>query len=157
MIAILVSTIRRVCRMALLAPALVLAGGPEPVAPTADSSRLPPLGETWLAANPYRGNAEVIDTGRQMFNQGCAVCHGVDAVGERAPAPDLRGLQAYCRRIEDSTLRAACDKDVDTHFIKVVRKGKTLVGTVHMPAWDGVLRQEQVWAIKTFIEAQRKK
>jgi hypothetical protein len=35
-----------------------------------------------------------------------------------------------------------------------VRQGKTIVGVIHMPPWQGVLKQELAWAIQAFIEAQ---
>ena len=134
---------------------VVAAGIPKPVPPTVDTAGLPALGEERHSVNPYRENAAVLETGRRIFNQGCAVCHGEDAKGDRAPAPDLRGLQVYCRRIEDDALRNRCQDDVDVYFAKSVLEGKRKVGVVHMPAWGGVLSQEQLWAIKTFIESQR--
>ena len=31
--------------------------------------------------------------------------------------------------------------------------GKVKVGVRHMPAWDGVLKPELVWAIRSFLES----
>ncbi len=36
----------------------------------------------------------------------------------------------------------------------LVLKGKTKAGIEHMPAWEGVLTPEVVWAIRTFVESR---
>lgn len=124
------------------------------VAPTVSPDGLPPLGDTWLAANPYRGNPTAITTGQLAYNQACARCHGVDASTNTAPAPDLRNLNRFCKRISDAELNAACMRDNDAYFAKSVRNGKIIVGVTHMPPWQGVLKQELAWAIQVFIEQQ---
>ena len=124
------------------------------VAPTVSPDGLPSLGETWRSENPYRGNAEAIAIGQQAYNQACARCHGADASTNAAPAPDLRNLNRFCKRIGDAELKAACLRDNDAYFAKTVRHGKTIVGVTHMPPWDGVLKQELAWAIQVFFESR---
>ncbi|MGB4064804.1 MAG: c-type cytochrome [Azonexus sp.] len=124
------------------------------VAPAVSADGLLALGETWLAENPYRGNPVALSIGQQAYNQACARCHGADASTNAAPAPDLRQLNRFCRRISDAELNAACLRDNDAYFAKSVRKGKIIVGVTHMPPWDGVLKQELAWAIQVFIEAR---
>lgn len=115
---------------------------------------LPPLGAVWREANPYRGNPLAIEIGHTAFNQACARCHGADASTHAAPAPDLRNLNRYCRRIANPELNAACMRDNDAYFAKTVRQGKVIVGVTHMPPWEGVLKQELAWAILSFIESR---
>lgn len=122
--------------------------------PEVDASRLPKLGTTWLATNPYRGNPDAIAVGQLTYGQTCARCHGADASTNAAPAPDLRKLNAFCRRVENEELKAACMGDNDAYFSKTVRQGKTIVGVVHMPAWEPVLSQELIWAVQSFIESR---
>lgn len=124
------------------------------IAPTVSPDGLPPLGNTWLAENPYRGNPVAITTGQLAYNQACARCHGADASTNAAPAPDLRLLNRFCKRISDAELNAACLRDNDAWFAKTVRKGKIIVGVTHMPPWEGVLKQELAWAIQVFIESR---
>jgi hypothetical protein len=38
-----------------------------------------------------------------------------------------------------------------------VRKGKVRNGAVYMPGFDGILQQEAVWAIKSYLETRREK
>lgn len=122
--------------------------------PEVDFSSLPKLGATWLATNPYRGNPDAIAVGQLTYGQTCARCHGADASTNAAPAPDLRKLDAFCRRIDNAELKAACMRDNDAYFSKTVRQGKTIVGVVHMPAWEPVLSQELIWAVQIFIESR---
>lgn len=122
--------------------------------PEVDSSKLPKLGTSWLATNPYRGNPDAIAVGQLTYGQTCARCHGADASTNAAPAPDLRKLDAFCRRIANAELKATCMRDNDAYFAKTVRQGKTIVGVVHMPAWEPVLSQELIWAVQAFIESR---
>ncbi len=123
-----------------------------PVPPVVDTAALPPLAAAWPAENPYRGNPLAAAVGRSAFNQSCAGCHGQDADGARAPAPDLRRLGRSCQRVQNLALKQRCIEDVDHHFRTSVLRGKVKVGVRHMPAWEPVLPPEVVWAIRTFIE-----
>lgn len=124
------------------------------VAPAVSPDGLPPLGDTWLAENTYRGNPVALTIGQQAYNQACARCHGADASTNAAPAPDLRQLNRFCTRISDAELNAACMRDNDAYFAKTVRNGKIIVGVTHMPPWQGVLKQELAWAIQVFFESR---
>lgn len=118
-----------------------------------DVSGLPPLGPTWRDENPYRGNARAVEVGESAFTQACARCHVLATSG--GIGPDLRKLDAYCLRIADERIRRACMKDQDHYFRTTVLEGKVIVGVTHMPAWKGLLSQEAVWAIRTYIESRR--
>lgn len=124
--------------------------------PTTDLSTLPPLGTEWRADNPYRGDARVAAVGRAIFGEACQRCHGVDADASKSVGTDLRKVDIYCyRRIQDAAARRACVRDNDHYFAQSVLKGKVRVGVVHMPAWEGVLSQEAVWSLRTFLESRR--
>ncbi|GAA4003677.1 hypothetical protein GCM10022279_29490 [Comamonas faecalis] len=124
----------------------------QPFTPQVDTTGLPPQAHTWMEPNPLRGNAQAIEVGRSTFNQTCASCHGMDANGSRAPAPDLRRIGKGCLRIQDSALHQRCMADADAYFAKSVRYGKQKFGIVHMPAWEPYLKPELVWALRSFVE-----
>ncbi|MBK7900983.1 MAG: c-type cytochrome [Azonexus sp.] len=145
--------------MALFLPALAFSGDTEgqpgngeAVPPVVDIQALKNLGASWLNENPYRDDAAAIEVGRQAFVQACQRCHGPDALG-KGPGPNLRRLSAYCKRIVDASLQRECFGDNDAYFVKSVLKGKTRVGVVHMPPWEGVLSQEVLWALKAYIDS----
>lgn len=110
------------------------------VAPQAvDTTGLPPLGTDLQPENPYRetpdyGLAQHI--GDRAFNQNCARCHGLGAVSGGI-APDLRLL---------------VPGDDDGYFISRVMAGSIRNGITYMPPFEGVLSQEAIWAIRSWLD-----
>lgn len=155
------TSLRRLRLQLILAGALAIlasTAGAEDITPF-NLTGLPSLGSEWKTSNPYRDNAEISRAGGEAFNHNCARCHGTDAVASGTsamPAPDLRNLGRFCRRIAGNTLQDACMNDIDDYFRTSVLNGKTIVGVHHMPAWKDLLTQETIWAIKTFIESRSK-
>jgi cytochrome c-550 PedF len=120
----------------LLAPATVRSHGdvnPQPV----KTDGLEPLGEAWRPTNPYRGNARAIEIGKSAYNQQCARCHGIGAVSGGL-APDLRTLDKG----------DPGDKD----FLPPLRRGVFRDGRTMMPKYEGILSQEAMWAIRSWLE-----
>jgi mono/diheme cytochrome c family protein len=146
------NAVRTLVATMCLALSTSLLGAEAPKAPTVDITGLPALAPGWAELNPYRGRADATMVGKAVFNQTCARCHGIDANGSRAPAPDLRRVGGHCLKLQDADLKARCQSDADVYFIKSARFGKRKFGIEHMPAWDGVLDARTLWAIRTFIE-----
>jgi len=121
-----------------------------------DTTGLQPLGQGWRGVNPYSGNPTAIDIGASGFNQNCARCHGLEAISGGI-APDLRRLDNDCASMKDKAARDACVKDNDDYMITTVRHGRTRNGAVYMPPFEGVLSQEAMWAIKSYLESRREK
>lgn len=107
---------------------------PQPV----DTTGLEPLGDTWLEENPYSGNDIAIDIGSSAYNQNCARCHGLGGVSGGI-APDLRELPA--------------DAEGDEWYIYRARNGAIRNGVTYMPKFEGVLSQEALWSIRTWLES----
>lgn len=105
-----------------------------------DTSTLPKLDSDLVLPNPYRGNKEAIRIGSSAYNQNCARCHGLE-VESGGIAPDLRKLDL--------------DRDTDMYFIQSVLHGKHRNGVTYMPPFEGILSQQAIWAIKSYIETRR--
>ncbi len=105
---------------------------PQPV----DIGNLELLGDEWLATNPYVGNAEAIEIGASAYNQNCARCHGLGAISGGI-APDLRELPS--------------DAEGDEWYVMRVRNGAIRNGITYMPAFDELLGQEALWAIRAWL------
>jgi cytochrome c-550 PedF len=153
-------TRHRLARTALLG-GLVLASqlvfGHGDVTPQAvDTKDLPPLGEAWLAENPYRQNDKAIKVGTSAYNQNCARCHGLEAISGGI-APDLRKLDNDCTAIKDAKKKSACVAEMDDYFLGSVRRGKVRNGAVYMPPFEGIMNQEAIWSIKAYLETRREK
>lgn len=110
-------------------------GAPQPV----DTTGLKPLGEDTVMVNPYRGDKLAIEIGARGYNSNCARCHGLD-VKSGGMAPDLRALPP--------------DDDSDGWFLQRVLHGAVHDDRVKMPPFDGLLSQEAIWAIRSYIDAQ---
>jgi cytochrome c-550 PedF len=120
----------------LLAPLAAWSHGnvtPQPV----DTKGLEPLGETWRTTNPYRGNELAIAIGKSAYAQQCARCHGIDGVSGGL-APDLRSLDK--------------GDEGDQYFLAPTRKGVHRDGRTLMPKYEGILSQEAMWAIRSWLE-----
>jgi cytochrome c-550 PedF len=124
-----------------------------------DTKELPALGADWKADNPYRAppaQTKAVAIGSSAYNQNCARCHGLEAISGGI-APDLRKLDNDCASLKEAPKKAACVKEMDGYFVGKVRRGVTRNGAVYMPPFDGVLHQEAVWAIKSYLETRREK
>ncbi len=100
---------------------------------------LAPLGEEWKDENPYRDNALAVKIGASGYNQNCARCHGLEVISGGL-APDLRYLEK--------------GKDGDEWFKERVTHGAVINGVTKMPAFAGVLSQEGLWAIRSYLESK---
>lgn len=109
---------------------------PQPV----DTTGLEPLKkDEWAKENPYRGNQTAIKIGSSAYNQNCARCHGLEVISGGL-APDLRYLEK--------------GKTGDDWFMERIRRGATINGVTKMPAFEGIMSQEAMWAIRAYIETK---
>ena len=121
-----------------------------------DASSLPQLGADWRESNPYRNTAaypQAIVVGASGFNQNCARCHGLEAISGGI-APDLRKVDLDCYDIKDEKKKQACFVEIDGYFVATVRAGRVRNGNVYMPPFEGILSQEAIWSIKSYIESR---
>ena len=87
-------------------------------------------------ANPFQGDASAATEGKSLFNQYCSHCHAPNAINPD-PTKDLRRLQ-----------RRYGDRMTDV-FYATVTSGRPDKG---MPVWGGVLDDETLWKIFTFLQ-----
>ena len=96
-------------------------------------------GNETAAANPFAGNAQAIDEGRDIYNRTCTTCHGPDgAGGEMGPA-----LGAPARRYALAT---------DAQIFDAIKSG--IRGTP-MPAFGTRLPDNDVWKVTAYIRGLR--
>lgn len=151
---------RALLRAALTAGALAIAApvfAHGDVTPQAvDTTGLDPLGDAWRDTNPYAGNTKAVEIGTSAYNQNCARCHGLEAVSGGI-APDLRKLDNDCASMKIENSKKNCAKEVDVYYSDKVRHGVTRNGAVYMPPFEGMLSQEAIWSIKSYLETRREK
>ena len=89
------------------------------------------------ARNPFAGDADAVRSGRTLFNETCAHCHGPDAVTGLAE----RNLRHLRLRYGDHM------PDI---FLTTVLHGRPDKG---MPTWQGVLDDATIWKIYTYLNS----
>ena len=122
-----------------------------------DTHTLPQLGEKWRDTNPYSegpAHEEALRIGTSAYNQNCARCHGLQAISGGI-SPDLRKLDSDCMGLADAEKKQACFNEINEYFLGTVRRGRTRDGRVYMPPFEGILTQEAIWSIKTYLETRR--
>ncbi len=87
--------------------------------------------------NPYQDRADITEEGRSLLNQYCAHCHGPNAEQGERPR-DLRRL------------KIRYGEDAISVFWTTVNAGRMDKG---MPMWGGVLPDDTLWRIFTFLES----
>ena len=145
---------------AVLAAALVttaaLAHG-DVVPQSVDTHTLPQLGEKWRETNPFSegpAHEEALRIGTSAYNQNCARCHGMQAISGGI-SPDLRKIDNECMGLADVEKKKACFAEISEYYLGTVRRGRTRDGRVYMPPFEGILSQEAIWSIKTYLETRR--
>lgn len=123
----------------VLSASFVLAHGdvaPQPV----NTEGLPELTNGWEFENPFRDPGgdyweRALRIGDSAYNQNCARCHGLEVVSGGL-APDLRFLMA--------------EEMDDEWYMERIRRGSG----DRMPAYEDLMNQQAMWAIRTFIETR---
>ncbi|MCB1419803.1 MAG: cytochrome c-550 PedF [Notoacmeibacter sp.] len=109
-----------------------------------DTTGLDPVGEDWAEENPYRvKGGEQYELAQKIgasgYNSNCARCHGLEVISGGI-APDIRYL-------DEGALG-------DEWFMERIRKGYSQNGAYKMPPFEGILSQEAMWAIRSYIETR---
>jgi len=91
-------------------------------------------------ANPFLGNAQAVDEGREIYNRTCTTCHGADGAGsEMGPA-----LGAPARRYALAT---------DAQIFDAIKNG---IPTTQMPRFGGGrLADDAIWKVTAYIRGLR--
>jgi len=91
--------------------------------------------------NPLPDTEDVIDQGRQVFLQSCAVCHGVDGhgetyIGRNMNPPALDMTSPHVQHWSDAEL------------FWIIQNGVRLTG---MPSWESAISEKETWELARFI------
>ena len=95
--------------------------------------------------NPIEINSANLITGVQEYEEHCALCHGsynqrISPMANKLnpPVPQLLRRPSH---------------DPDENFFWITKHGIRLTG---MPSWDGILTDDEIWKIVTFLRVQDK-
>ena len=119
-------------------------GHGDTVPQSVDTAGLPELPPEMASENPWREADpallfKAVDVGAKGYNSNCARCHGLEAISGGL-APDLRYLEA--------------NDYGDEWYLDRILHGYEQNGAVKMPPFEGILNQQAIWAIRTYIETR---
>lgn len=96
--------------------------------------------------NPSRANVETLASGRTLYRQNCASCHGPRGLGDGVAARSLAPSPAILTYFVSSPMAA------DEYLFWAISEGGEPFGT-DMPAFKYSLSQSQIWKIITYMRA----
>ena len=98
--------------------------------------------------NPLAADAKALATGKAVFKDKCAKCHGQTGLGDGPDAdPDHREHQ-------DLTNAKWADRNPDGVVFYKVANGRR---RPKMPAFKEELTEQQIWAVVAYVQTLRKK
>ena len=92
--------------------------------------------------NPLAGNSDDVANGRKAFGSYCMVCHGLDGQNTGVPFADRMAPPV------PSLASESVQKYTDGQLHSIIQNGIYPSG---MPAAKGILSDEEIWAIVTYI------
>ena len=91
--------------------------------------------------NPFQPTSENLTEGARKYEAHCAVCHG-GAAKRRSPLENK-----FSPAVPQLVDRVPHDPDAE--FWLITKHGYRLTG---MPAWDGILSDDEIWKIIAFVK-----
>ena len=86
--------------------------------------------------------------GKEVYNNTCATCHGPTGKGDGVAAA---ALEPKPRDLSDAAYVSTL---TDDHLLKVISQGGASVGmSPLMPAWEGILKPEDITNVVAYIRA----
>jgi mono/diheme cytochrome c family protein len=98
------------------------------------------------ARNPLSATAETIASGRALYLQNCALCHGEGGMGDGEQARSLTPSPALLAWLIQMPMA------VDPYMLWSISEGGAAFGT-DMPAFRGELSEDEIWKIVSFMRA----
>ncbi|MBC7878638.1 MAG: cytochrome c [Anaerolineales bacterium] len=90
--------------------------------------------------NPFGADAEAVAAGKDVFLSSCQTCHGPQGHGD---GPASGALNPAPKNLAE--LQAAVEDDYLFWRISTGKDGTSMI------AWEGILTEEQIWQVVSFI------
>ncbi len=94
--------------------------------------------------NPLAGDPDAATAGAAIYSERCASCHGDTGSGD---GPLAGGLEPPPPDLHEHGL----DHEDDYYFWRISEGGNGEPVESQMPAWAGVLTDEEIWQVVTYL------
>jgi mono/diheme cytochrome c family protein len=102
------------------------------------------------AKDPFEGNADAATQGKELFTTNCATCHGENADGTGAAGAALDPKPA--------NLQLTVKETNPAYMHWVISEGGQAAGlSSSMVAYKGILSEDDIWKIVTYLNSTYKK
>ncbi len=96
--------------------------------------------------NPFVGDAAAVEAGKVIYANNCAACHGATGQGD---GPSAAALDPRPSNLADPTMMNSM---TDSYlFWRISEGGVAAPFNSQMPPWKGVLSEEEIWQVITFV------
>jgi mono/diheme cytochrome c family protein len=96
--------------------------------------------------NPHAGDSAAAADGKTVYNSNCASCHGETAMGD---GPAAASLNPKPQDLKDNQSGLS-----DAYMLWRISEGGAMAPfNSAMPAWKGILTEDQIWQVVTYIRS----
>ena len=108
-----------------------------------DAQKTPPDNYSGLS-NPLKNDADTLEEGKNLYQANCSSCHGTGGKGD---GPASGGLDPKPQNLAENQNNLSDDYI----FWRISEGGLMDPFTSLMPAWKGLLNDEQIWQVITYV------
>jgi len=106
-----------------------------------------PPAEFASLTNPFEGQADAAAAGQELYITNCASCHGNTGAGDGPAAAALDPAPANLQQVAAQTTPA--------FQYWIIHEGGAAAGlSPSMVAYNGILSEDQIWQIVTYIDQE---
>ncbi|SIT37746.1 conserved exported hypothetical protein [Paraburkholderia piptadeniae] len=98
------------------------------------------------AENPLQPSQPNLLSGKRLFEQNCARCHGPRGLGDGPDGKNLTPRPANIAAVSKMPMAS------DGYLLWTISEGGVPVGSA-MPPFKGALREEDIWKIITYVRS----
>lgn len=109
------------------------------------TTRATPPPEFAQMTNPMEGQQDAATAGQEVYATNCASCHGDDAAGDGPAAASLDPAPANLQN-------TAAETDPQYTYWVISEGGAAAGLSASMPAFEGVLSEDAIWQVVTYLE-----
>lgn len=96
--------------------------------------------------NPMESKADVVAAGKTVYEANCLSCHGTTGTGDGPAGAALNPKPG-------NLVQVAADDPVDRIFWRISEGGMQAPFNSSMPAWKGVLSEDERWQVVSYIKS----